>query len=92
MKRTPTTDEKALRATRQQAREYHASLARLSLAVSTFLKALDELMLTPSTVERGRKIAALANEMDLANDRVRHFDLGFPIGTKAQQKRRQPTP
>lgn len=51
-------------------------LRELTLAVQGFLVRLDNEMKGPSTVERGKRIAALANALDMTNQCARRF--GFP--------------
>jgi hypothetical protein len=51
-------------------------LSEMTGQVRAFLAMLDELMMQPSTVERGRKIAKLCNELALYNDGVRYFWCG----------------
>jgi hypothetical protein len=78
----PTDDQPA--ATRRvrdpqahvEARKLRSHLNELTAAVGKHLRALDAEMKKPSDVERGKRIAALANDLDLANDRARYFGLG----------------
>lgn len=51
-------------------------LTEMTEQVRGFLAMLDGLMVQPSTVERGRKIADLSNRLALYNDGVRYFWCG----------------
>lgn len=53
-----------------------AHLRDLSASVTAHLATLDAEMNKPNSVERGKRIAKAANDLDLANDRVRYFALG----------------
>jgi hypothetical protein len=66
----PTAKPKTEADYRRDARNVKQHLEELSAAVSAHLKALDAEMALPSTPERDKRIAALAN------DRVRYFALG----------------
>ncbi len=55
--------------------KYLRALKALTRDVRAFLLLLDGEMKKPSTVERGKKIAALSNALELANDKVRRFTL-----------------
>ncbi|KKK63951.1 hypothetical protein LCGC14_2989130 [marine sediment metagenome] len=58
-------------------KELRKELKDLTTSVLIFLKHLDLLMKQPSSVERGKKIATLCNNLDIANDSAMHFGLGF---------------
>jgi hypothetical protein len=60
-----------------ETRKYRASLVAVTSAVRTFLAALDGEMKNPSTVERGKRIAALCNSLEMVNDNARYFALGI---------------
>lgn len=62
-------------------RKLKTHLRELSAAVTDHLRALDAEMKLPSSAERGRRIARLASELDMANDRVRYFALGVDFRT-----------
>lgn len=62
---------------KRQRGEYKKALTELSLSVSQFIKALDAEMKQPSSPKRGENIAKLSNALDLANDKVRYFNLGI---------------
>lgn len=57
--------------------KYRRALVDLTVAVAKHLKALDDEMKKPSSPERGRRIARLAGNLEMANDRVRYFALGI---------------
>ncbi len=58
------------------ARQQRKALVTLTENVREFLWHIDRAMEGPSTMERGKRIAALCNALALANDRVRYFTLG----------------
>jgi len=60
----------------KQAKEYKKHLTELTNAVLIALKAIDEEMDKPSSNERGKRIAKICNELDMANDSARFFALG----------------
>lgn len=68
------------------------SLVELTKKVCRALAVLDVTMKLPSAIDRGKKIAEIANFLDMANDVAMHFGLGYgfkKIGNikKAAQKR-----
>lgn len=67
----------SLRQTTREERVLRKRLRDLSTAVSTHLAVLDALMKAPSTPERGRLVARLANRLNVANDAALHFGLGL---------------
>jgi hypothetical protein len=73
---TPDPAAAEIRRLKRELRERTKALQDLSGAVTTFLALLDEEMKQPSTPERGKRIAALSNGLDRANDRARYFALG----------------
>lgn len=48
-------------------------LRELIAAVENHIKALDREMKAPSTVQRGERIAALINQLELAKDLAKRF-------------------
>lgn len=58
-------------------RKYWKALVAHTEYVSAFLALLDEEMKAPSSPERGKRIAALANKLDMANASARRFTLGI---------------
>lgn len=79
-------DEQALKKFRKEARELRKALVILTKNVRWFIAQLDVVMANPSTVEREKIIAKLSNELEIANDLARHFDLGIDL--KTGKKRR----
>lgn len=79
-----TKTDPALLAERRKSRELGKYLRELTRVVLEHLSEIDKEMRGPSTLERGRRIAALCNQLELANDRARHFGLGDSL------KKRQP--
>jgi hypothetical protein len=59
-----------------EARKLRSHLNELTAAVGKHLRGLDAEMKKKSDVDRGKRIASLANDLDLANDRARYFGLG----------------
>lgn len=68
-------------------RKLKQHLRDLSDAVTAHLSALDAAMKQPESAKRGRTIAKLANDLDLANDRVRYFALGVDYRTDKKGQR-----
>lgn len=69
---------------REHARELKklkGHLNELTLSVTGFILRLDHLMKAPLTIERGKAIAALTNDLDMANDQARYFGLGIDYRT-----------
>ena len=57
------------------ARQYRSDLDLLTKQVTLYLAKLDHLMSQPSSDQRGRDIAKLSNELQLANDIAIRFGL-----------------
>ena len=78
-----------LRAIRREAREYRKHLATLTVAVLAYLSRLDTAMKAPASHARDQEIARLANALEMANDKARHFGLGIDLrtGRKAKVKK-----
>lgn len=72
--------KRALRDTRRH-------LRALTAAVRAFLVALDAEMAKPASPERGRRVARLANDLDLANDAALHFGLGEALRPRKKAPR-----
>lgn len=74
----------------KDAKKYKKALADLTSAVRAHLKAFDKIMEGKESEARGRLLAYLANQLEIANDRARYFGLGIdfrtdikrPYGTK----------
>jgi predicted MarR family transcription regulator len=56
---------------------FKKNLANLSSAVSNFLSAIDMVMETEESRERGKKIAHLCNKLDVCNDAAMRFGLEY---------------
>jgi len=82
----PALDDAA--AWRKEALKQKKGLRKLTDTVQGFLARFDLLMKEPSTVERGKKLALLANQLELANDSARHFTLDLPLKPKAPRESR----
>lgn len=70
----------------KDSRKLKRELQKLSDAVLLMLDAIDLEMRMPSTHERGKRIAAIANEMDQFNDGIRYFTLGVDYRTDDKHK------
>jgi hypothetical protein len=73
---------------KRRVRELTKHLKDLTTCVEVFLARLDVEMEGPSTEERGRRIAELANRLDIANDHARYFGLGVDFRGDATHKAR----
>lgn len=75
----------------EMAREpnYRKFLAEHTEIVMNFLALLDAEMKGPSTEQRGRRIAALSNQLEMSNDKVRYHVLGidYRTDTKGRDER-----
>jgi rRNA maturation endonuclease Nob1 len=60
----------------REMRKLRGALKELTECMAQCLDALDRWMKQPSTVERGRAIAAISNALEMANDGARYFGLG----------------
>lgn len=72
----PASAEQELRLKTREARELRRHLQDLADGVLLYLDGLDTVMKLPDSPERGRRIAALANALDMANDKARYGALG----------------
>lgn len=61
-------------------------LKHLVQAVEHHIRALDVEMGTPSTVERGQRIARLSNSLEWSKDECRFYALGIDPHTGKQRK------
>lgn len=68
-----------LRAEKRKTRELKKYLKQLVTASRVCLAGIDEVMTGPSTPERGKRIARLANALNYATDVADHFGLGTPL-------------
>jgi hypothetical protein len=71
----------------KSATEYKKQLQSLTSCVCVFIYALDQEMEKPSNLERGKRIAALSNFLDLKNDGAMHFTLGYSFKKMEKLKR-----
>jgi hypothetical protein len=72
--------------TPREIREQQRLFKTLGMNVIAFLAQMDVLMLQESTVERGRKIARLCSDLELANDASMRYGLGLERkGTKLRR-------
>ena len=62
------------------ARKMKKDFRSLTDTVKAYLVRMDVKMKEPSTIERGREIAALMNKLEIQNDIARHFGLDLPLG------------
>jgi hypothetical protein len=84
----PSDDPETLRAVRQQVRTARAALKELTRAVSLACAQLDQVMTHPESQARGKRVAAIVNALDLANDRALHFALTQSFAVIAREKKR----
>jgi len=56
---------------------YKKELIKLTEIVAKTLTAIDAEMKNPSTVERGKRIAKICNQLEMTNDSVMRFGLGY---------------
>jgi hypothetical protein len=69
------------------ANHYKRHLTTLSRYVSAVLDQIDLAMKEPPSVERGKKIAAILNELEMANDSAWHFGLGKSLKHRGRNRR-----
>ena len=74
-----TVASKPGKASSREARRYRDGLAEFVLTVTAFLAAFDKIMQEPSTVERGRRLAAIANRLEMSKDLIRLHILGHNL-------------
>src|SRR4051812_1586216 len=86
----PAATPDPLKAARREARELRSHLRELAATVTAFLAHLDQAMEGPSTPDRGRGIAALAGQLEMANDSAKHFGLGIDFDDPAFRDPRKP--
>jgi len=71
-----------LTAEQKDARKLRAALKELTQAVAVSVALIDQEMHKPSTVDRGKRMAALTGHLEMANDVARHIHLGEPFPLK----------
>jgi hypothetical protein len=79
MPSTQADDRRALRATR-------TALRSLTDTLTVCLAAMDQVMQGPSTETRGKRVAAIANVLDNANDAALRYGLGLSFPAIARRK------
>jgi hypothetical protein len=62
---------------KRENRKLKKNLKDLTKCVGDVLACIDKEMSQPSTNKRGKRIAKLANALDMANDSALHFGLGL---------------
>jgi len=81
--KTPIKDwETEAKQNRKEALKYRKALKELVDSINKALEAIDIEMKKPSTMERGKKIAAICNFLDRAKDVVRFFTLDEKLDLK----------
>jgi hypothetical protein len=78
MNKIATTDTAGWR---REARRQRKHLEDLTTTVMAYLKQSDLVLQQPSSVERGKRLAALSNALEMANDQARYFGLGINFRT-----------
>jgi hypothetical protein len=76
----------AKREGQREAKKYRKALEELTASVWGYLSQVDLLMKQPDSHERGKKLASLSNQLELANDRARHFTLGIDLRTGKKRR------
>ena len=87
---TPEHVSAALRhaASRSEQRDLRKALKALTASVRAALGELDAMMRAPESVGRSKKIAAISNALEMANDRARFFALGEDWRKEARRARK----
>jgi predicted nucleic acid-binding Zn-ribbon protein len=70
-----TEAEKQARDERRARRDIEKHLTELVVAAEVAVKALDEEMAKPVSTERGKRVAAIANRLEMAKDMAIRFGL-----------------
>ena len=73
-------------ALKRENRKFKKHLTELASAVLAYLALLDAVMLEPQSNERGKKLGALAGQLEFANDKARFFGLGIDFRTDTARK------
>ena len=73
----------------REIRKLRKHLADLTNAAMACVRGLDAAMEQPdsSGLGQGERIARLANDLEMAGDRARHFGLGINLRTGEEEKR-----
>lgn len=72
----------------REARKYKKALTKLTGDVINAIAAIDLIMKERESPERGKKIAAVTNALEMANDSVRYSVLGVDFRTDKKAKGR----
>jgi hypothetical protein len=83
---TPTGRPPTEAELKRKVRDLTKHLKDLTASVGGFLARLDIVMEGPSTEARGKRVAELTNQLEMANDRARFFGLG--INYRGDNKRK----
>ena len=78
---TPEEKSQVLELKREN-RKLRKYLEKITRVTFRALAAIDFEMRKPSDVERGRRISAICNELELINDMARHIGLGVSFKSK----------
>ena len=81
-------EQMELRTLRKQNRELKKYLSNHAAVIADTLSALDAAMKGPSTVDRGKTIAAVSNTLEYANDSLMHFGLQMDFRKMNKIKKR----
>ena len=76
---------------RKENRELKKHLRQTTESVVQFIKWLDAEMVKPSTVDRGKRVARVASNMEFLNDRAMHFGLGMTF-KQIENLKKKPLP
>lgn len=71
----------------RDAKKYRKALVEITETVTGCLSALDRVMREPSSNERGKKVAAISNALEMQNDRIRYGVLGIDFRTDKKPTR-----
>jgi len=77
-----------IKETKKELLKLRRELRSLSDAILFYLDKVDEIFMSDKTIpdDVGKKVARLSNELDFANDSVRHFALHLGISKKDKEK------
>jgi len=59
------------------AKSHKKALKELTKMVAIYLSHIDKEMKKPSSVDKGKNIAKICNELEMGNDSIMYFDLGY---------------
>jgi hypothetical protein len=78
----PTPDQLKELAHKREVRKLKKCLVELTDSVLVFQDLMEKVMTIKDGFERGKKLALIANALDMVNDSVRHFGLGVSLKSK----------